>query len=227
MVTTTHESERGKYVLFFNQLVSMAITIYLYSLSVTRSILDDYIGFTITIGIVIIIFICLLSYSMLVIFWKYKKVSFIWGSINSVSYDSILLYGMWLALVERAIDGLESFFILVINIIIIYCIIYHLLVCIGYIYLLYPTKGTTKSTIKPYFWIYSLGFLPLFFGYQLYITYELFAYPMINLYQPELNSANSFLLLFAFFLIVVAFAMYISAMSAARAIYDIMPDKKK
>lgn len=226
LVTTTHESIEGKSVLFINMLVSMPITMSLYCLNVTRSVLDNYISFTIIIGIVLIIFITLLIYSMLVVFWQYDKVSFFWGSINSVCYDNILLYGMWLALVERRTDGLESFFILVINIIIIYCIVYHLLVVIGYIYLVYPLKET-KYRIKPYFWLYSLGFLPILFGYQLYITYILFALPMIMLYQPELGPGSAFLLLLSFFLIVVVFALYISAMSVGKAMNDILNVKKK
>jgi hypothetical protein len=236
MVTREHESNNGKYVL------SMPITLYLFCLSVTREILDGYTGFTISIGLVIILFMCMLSYSILKIFWQYKKVSFIYGSINSVAYDNIMLYGMLLALVERRVDGLESFFTLVINIIIIYCIAYHLLIVIGYIFLMYPTNTKSsklynieslpttkkeKSNIKPYFWFYALIFLPTLFGFQLYITYVLFAFPMICLWQPELTTTLKFLLLFNFFMIVIAFSLYMSAMSVSRAMHELIDEKKK
>lgn len=263
LVTTTHGSITGKWILFVCQMISMPFTIYLYCLSVTRSILDGYVGFTITIGIVVLLFICSLIYTMLIIFWKYRKVSFIWGSINAVSYDNVLLYGMWLAIIERRTDGLESFFTLVINIIIIYCIVYHMLVVIGYVYLVYPpkqmsqistkidlvcgqcnvfgidecthistglnnqSKPTEKPPIKPYFWIYGFVVLPILFGYQLYITYTVFAYPMITLFQPELSPTSIFLLLFVFFLIMVVFATYMSALSVTKAMDELVYEKRK
>jgi hypothetical protein len=204
-------SEKGRIFLLAGQIAAMLMTIFIYCIPSTRNALESFKGFTIIIGLIIIVLCSLESFSILLIYWgNHKNISFIWNSINSVCYETILFYGAWMSLLERKLDGLESFFTVTINLVIIYSITYNTIIMYSYVYLV-SFKNLSKAS-----WLYIFLFLPFLFVFQLVVTYKYFAYPLINLLAPELQSNVKFLMIISGILIVIAFSTYISLLSISK-----------
>lgn len=89
-----------------------------------------------------------------------------------------------------------------------------------YIYLI----GYKK--VKTHIWLYAIILLPLLFSFQLYITWVIYAFPLMVLFQPELNNANNSLLLAAILLSIITITAYLSSLSVAKGLYDISSKKK-
>jgi len=121
---------------------------------------------------------------------------------------------MWIALVERRLDGLESFMTLVVYIILIYGLTYHALVIMIFSYL-----NIGKKLMEPTFILHGFVFVPIIYAYQITVTWKLFAFPMITLFAPELSVASRALILITLILLIVNAAIYMILLINAKILY--------
>jgi hypothetical protein len=208
------EDPRGKWVLAINQIVAMIVVVVLYVLPGTRNAMSDFPNFDLSVGTILVLCMCGLSYSIILTHWVIiKGESYTIRSMSSVAYETILLYGIWLALIERRVDGLESIPTTLANILVLYSTIYHLVSNFLHAYI------AGFDHMSPSFYLWYLMILPSLSAYQLYITYVIFALPAIQLLLPSYNSDIQALLLWLLFMVVFSFSLYITTLSVNKVLY--------
>jgi hypothetical protein len=198
------------------EFLSVPLVITVMFLPITVQILEDFPGLY---TIVIISFFVSLSTEMicLIIFIRRNERDEDSESISNllvhatitrnIAYESNLILGLWLCLLERRLEGIATLLTVVINVYGLYNMTFYIGALV--IFYIYDTPSFRESNVI--IWIYTTFIFPLIYASFIYITFVYFIYPLFLRTSTVYRALIIPSIVFGY-LVIVILAIYVLAL---------------